>query len=251
MSAFDFKSIHNFWDCGGCTTQNGSRIRKHVLFRSGTLAHATESDLATLTHLGIRTICDLRSQQEQRKRPDRLPHTQNLRYVHIPVKNITGLATFFNIWIRGKDSSELLKRLYRVFITDFNREFADVLHLLTDPTNLPLLIHCTAGKDRTGFACATIQLALGVPLADVRRAYLHSNTQLRPFQEEMLQKLRPLIRLGFAPHNFSPFFEVRAAYLDAALAQIRETYGTIDAYLRRGLRLTPAKKTQLQENLLV
>ncbi len=242
--------IYNFWDCGGGPNPDGKVMQRHQLFRSGTLAHATPGDLQILKGLGLKTICDLRSHRERRRNPDRLPDIPDLQYVHLPINSRPRLGRLLITWLTGGDSGDVMRRIYRAFVTDFSQQFAELMHILVNPDNLPLLIHCTAGKDRTGYACALTQLALDLPCERVIETYLRSNEQLRPFREEMRDRLRYLPYLGLSLEKFSPFFEVQSVYLETALAEARETYGTVAAYLQRGLHISETRKSQVQANLL-
>jgi protein-tyrosine phosphatase len=242
--------IHNFWDCGGWPGADGKVMKRGQLFRCGTLAYATADDREALKKLGLRTICDLRSHRERGRNPDRLPDIPDLQYIPLPIKSRPRLGRLLLTWLTGGDSGDVMQRIYRAFVTDFSQQFAKLMHLLVDPANLPLLIHCTAGKDRTGYACALIQLALDVPFEHVMGTYLRSNEQLRPFREEMRHKLRYLPPLGLSLEKLSPFFEVRSVYLETALAEARSVHGTIAAYMQQGLHMSCARKRQLRANLL-
>ena len=91
-----------------------------------------------------------------------------------------------------------------------------MLRLAGDETRLPLLIHCTAGKDRTGFAASLIQLLLGADPEAIMQGYLASNDLLSTYQQEMQQRMKSLPRLGISLEKFLPLFEARPEYLQAA-----------------------------------
>ncbi len=250
--------IYNFRDFGGYTTGNGRRVKKGLLYRSGSLAQASEPDLQTLFTLGIRTICDLRTSKERQRRPTPIPTSAPLRQVHIPIKfsqhDESGfffrLASLLLGKARRLNFDQVLTEMYREYVTDFRPQLAEIIRLATDRENLPLLIHCTAGKDRTGFACALIQLALGVPLELVVQDYLLTTDHLEVFRNETFHRLRFLPLLGLSRQKLLPLFEARQEYLEAALAQVAQDYGTVDHYLRAGLGFLAADQARLADLLL-
>ena len=82
------KSIHNFRDFGGYKTENGSRLKEGLLYRSGGLSKASDEDLEKLSALKIKTICDLRSEHERKKEPDRFPNVEPVTFFNIPMRPI-------------------------------------------------------------------------------------------------------------------------------------------------------------------
>ena len=239
-------------------SRNGARLKSGILFRSGSLNEATDDDLKKLASLGINTICDLRTDQERNRRPDRVPANSNLRLIHIPVRgsmqNGAEDASRLYPWLSGKvrraDYTEIAQRTYTEYVTHFQTEFSVMLKLLTDADNLPILIHCTAGKDRTGFSCALVQLALGVPQELVIQDYLRSNENLQRLKAETFRRLRVPARLGFPVDKFLPLIESRKEYIEAAIAQIKNGYQGIENYLRRGLGLTDEDVLKLYKLLI-
>ncbi len=252
------EKIFNFRDFGGYETQNGSRVKKGLLYRSGSLAKASEADWQRLSALGIKTICDLRTRRERESQPDRLPDEARIKAIHLPIKvthhdESSFVSRLFSLTLgkaRKADFGQIAQEIYRELVTDFRAEFAEIIKLSADPANLPLLIHCTAGKDRTGIACGLIQLALEVPLESVKQDYLLSNHYLHGFKVAMLQKLRPFALFGVSKEKFLPLLEVRPEYLAAALDQISQDYGTVDDYFRQGLGLADEDRVRLNQLLL-
>jgi protein-tyrosine phosphatase len=252
------ESIHNFRDFGGYKTQSGSMVKEGLLFRSGSLDQASDADLDVLKNLGICTICDLRNPIEHSNQPDRLPGDWNGRVIHIPIqaqiqderKRIAHLLSLLFGKGRDIDFAQVSMKTYQRFVTDFSPGFSQVLELVADEDNLPILIHCTAGKDRTGFACSLIQLVLGVPSELAFQEYLRSNGNLDGFKREMDKRLTFISLLGIKKEKFFPLFEARAAYLEAAFARIEADYGSMENYVRNGLGFTDGAnlKALLLEN---
>jgi protein-tyrosine phosphatase len=125
---------------------------------------------------------------------------------------------------------------YRGFVRQYTHRFASLFGFLLE-SNDPLVFHCTAGKDRTGFAAALILLALGVSHDEVMRDYLLTNQRLRPRSEWK----------GLTPEAASVLYRVQPEFLDAAFEAVRQKYGSIEAYLREGLGLREAERARLKE----
>ena len=252
------ESIHNFRDFGGYKTINGSVIKKGLLFRSGRLANISVDDIRQLSALGVRTICDLRSYREKRDQPDSIPDNWNGRYIHIPIKGgmqdesgyIPKLYSLLFGEARKINFNDVAIEAYRKYVTDFRAEYAEIIKLTSVSENLPILIHCTAGKDRTGFACSLIQLLLDVPFELVMQDYLLTNNHLHEFREGMLKKLRFLSVVGVPKQKFVPLFEARSEYLGTAYDQIRLDYGTVDDYFREVLSFSDQDRERLKNLLL-
>ena len=252
------KRIENFRDFGGYRTQNGLIVKRGMLYRSGSLAKASDDDLAKLSSLGIRTVCDLRTHQERSNNPDRIPGNSNVKSIHIPIKvtmhNESGVISQLFALLFGEarrlDYAQVAKQIYREYAVDFRPEFSEIIKLAAEGSNLPILIHCTAGKDRTGLACGLIQLMLGVPLESVTQDYLLTNGRLHEFKDAMLNRLRFLSIFGISRQKFLPLFEARSEYLEAAFDQMRHEYGTVENYVRDGLGFSDKDRLGLKDLLL-
>ena len=251
-------TIENFRDFGGYKSHNGARLKSGILFRSGCLDEASDDDLEKLASIGIKTICDLRTDQERNQKPDRMPVNSSVKLIHIPisgsmqdeVENISRLSPWLSGKVRKANYAEIARRTYTEYVTDFKAEFAEALKLFTDSNNLPILIHCTAGKDRTGFSCALVQLTLGVPFEIVIQDYLLSNDHLEKLKAETSQRLRVPTMLGFPVDKFLPLIESRKEYIEAAIAQINSDYQGIENYVRQGLGLSDEDVLKLNRFLI-
>jgi protein-tyrosine phosphatase len=139
---------------------------------------------------------------------------------------------------------------YRLFVTDFSDDWAAMFRFLSEPGNLPAVVHCTKGKDRTGFASALVLLALGVPEETVFEDYLLSNQYLTGFRNFVLRWVPLYSFFRTDPDDLLPLLEARRSYLQGSLDAIVERHGTIDQYLERELGVTPALRERLRANLL-
>ncbi|MFE5584491.1 tyrosine-protein phosphatase [Kitasatospora sp. NPDC056531] len=253
----------NARDLGGYRTADGRAVRGGVALRSDGLNHVTAEDLGPLGALGLRRVVDLRSAEEIREAgPDRLPGSVTLH--HLPL-----LATDFDIHLTlrsalsdrsarkqrallgGGRAPAMMTGLYRWFVTDAQarERFADLLRLLAAPDGVPLLFHCSAGKDRTGWAAALVLTALGVDRETVLADYLLTNERSAPVVTRVLDDFgsRGLMR---EPELLLPVFRADRAYLDAAFAEVEAGWSGFDAFWREGLGLDEDVLTGLRTNLL-
>ena len=220
----------NFRDVGGYRTNDGRAVRWGRVYRAGSLAELTGDDVAYLAGLGLRLSCDLRSAEETEQRPDRLP--PGATPLHRPIAAEVGrLRQVFTLFRLRNRIRELLQNAYTIMLDQNGAIFAEIIRLAADPANLPLLIHCTAGKDRTGLAVALLLLALGVPEETVIADYTLSNHAYDVLAGRMRPEMERLYALGFDDVQLRPFLLAQAETLAGALAHLRRRYGSVEAYL--------------------
>ncbi|MET7439829.1 tyrosine-protein phosphatase [Streptomyces sp. NPDC004082] len=254
----ELAGVRNFRDVGGLPTTDGRRVRYGRLFRSGHLAHATDEDAAFLASLGLHTIFDFRNAADQKlEGPDvSLPGVRN---VNLPLTDPADGAEFWKM-VRDGDLDQLRAILsdgkaanrmigsYRIIIKDRTAEHSRVLHALAEDS-VPALMHCAAGKDRAGLSIAVTLLALGVERDAILADYLESNATHRRYKVHRSSSAAS----AYSPEVMellSPLFDARAEYLTAAFETIEETWGGVDAYLEKGLRVTPEVRQRLRDRLL-
>ncbi|MDG9689388.1 tyrosine-protein phosphatase [Streptomyces mutabilis] len=254
----ELAGVRNFRDVGGLPTVDGRRVRHGVLFRSGHLAHATGEDAAFLASLGLHTVFDFRNAADQKlEGPDvELPGVRN---VNLPLSDPADGAEFWKM-VRDGDLDQLREILadgkgaqrmidsYRMIIKERTAEHSRVLHALAEDS-VPALMHCAAGKDRAGLSIAITLLALGVEREAVVEDYLKSNATHRRYKV----RRSGTSASAYSPEVMellSPLFDARAEYLAAAFETIEQTWGGVDAYLEKGLRITPETRERLRERML-
>jgi protein-tyrosine phosphatase len=138
----------------------------------------------------------------------------------------------------------------RAFVTQFGDIYSAFLRDLADDENLPALFHCTAGKDRAGFAAALTLLALGVSRETVMDDYLLTNALSEGATDRILLTLRVASLFRTSPEDARPLFEARREYLQAAFDTIDDTYGSTAAYFSDGLGIDAPTLERLRANLL-
>ncbi|HUD93567.1 tyrosine-protein phosphatase [Sphingobium sp.] len=240
--ALHLPSIPNLRDIGGYRTIDGRWVKMGLLYRSDQLDRVSDADLEALGGLGLHFVADLRTQSERTREPDRLPPGSQPLILDVAADSDGSLGGDMRKAISAIASGkgvELLTAANRDFVSlgSARRAYATMLHRLAEPNGAPLLYHCTAGKDRTGWATAVILTILGVPRETVMADYLASNSFLKRKNAATVEALG---KSGSAidPANLSSVLTVRADYLNAAFAEVEKRFGTFDAYLRKGLNMS-------------
>ncbi len=236
----------NFRDLGGYETSDGRRVKWGVFYRSDDLAALTDADLEKVAKLGIRLVCDFRSPEEKTAEPDRLPAENPPAVAHLPI----GAESFMVKDLRerigkgeleGLDLRSMMIEGNRQFATTFAPQYAALFERITQPENRPALVHCTAGKDRAGFASAMILSVLGVPRETVMEDFLLTNHYTKSATDRQLLMIRIFSLFRTDAELLRPLFGVERAYLEAAFAAIDESYGDFESYRRSALGLDDAE----------
>jgi protein-tyrosine phosphatase len=245
----------NLRDLGGYRTLDGRQVKWGLLYRSGALDKLDESDQRYLERLQLLRVVDLRSQQEVEDAPDRLPPALLARRIEMPIIagniDVRALTSKINSGdVAGLDLNDMLVNANRDFVRKDRQVFRDWLHGLLDEQGAPQLFHCTAGKDRTGFAAAILLLALGVPEQTVMQDYLASNQYLAQKNLRVAEQIKQASQGRTDPALVLPLLGVEARYLDAAFAAMREDYGSVEGFLRDGLGVDEQMRERLREKFL-
>ncbi|KEK23284.1 tyrosine-protein phosphatase [Bacillus gaemokensis] len=243
----------NFRDLGGYETTDGRRVKWGKLYRSEELAGLTEWDVDYLQQTGLKLICDYRTDFEVKHKPN--PSIDGARQVCLPVMqdlakdlNINEFFQVGDLSMLGKPG-EYLVNMNRDFVTG-NEAFVRFLQLAQDPENLPLVNHCTAGKDRTGFGSALLLLLLGVSEETIMEDYLLSNGFREKLNQKMMAFLGAKLQNEESKEILGAMFEARAEYLQAAIDEIIHKYGSIEMYAEKGLGFTKEQLENMKTMLL-
>jgi len=245
-------SLPNLRDFGGYPTQHGRRVKRGLLYRSASLAHLNDADLAQLEALDLRLICDLRTSEEIQEAPDRLP--RGIEYLHLPahahqnsrpsLRNVAGML------FKRSYLERILPRLYTEVMIDQNPQvFAEIFRRVAQG-QLPLLLHCTAGKDRTGLSAALLLSWLGVSEELIIQDYSISNLFYEDFVRVSGRILKQLGQLGIRPHEVYPLLVADPRTLQATFDYIRTHYQSVEAYLRGPVGLDDATLDAVRRHLL-
>jgi len=233
----------NLRDVGGYRTTDGQWVRMGTVYRSQALSLST-ADLATVNTLGITTDYDLRTSSEIAQAADVVP--AGATYKNLDVMADISLTPTLTT---PASAEAYMQQLEQFFVTDANARagFGTLLTGIADSKGATLF-HCTAGKDRTGWATAVLLTLLGVPQNTVMQDYLLSNTYYydsAAVQAEL--KAMPAAEATV----YAPMLQVQASYLQAGLDQVTASYGSMDNYAVHGLGLSPQTIAKLRAKLLV
>ena len=266
-SSLVFDSVANFRDLGGHTTRDGSRVAFGRLFRSGHLANASAADVAVFDELGLRKVFDFRTLADIKlEGPDQLPEAT--RHTRLPMPDP---AKAFDLralihesepeqveeMFGGDRAVELMREAAATLVRERADAYRQFLAELADADAVPALFHCSAGKDRAGWAGSLVLLTLGVDEDQVIEQYLLSNRNvdairesLRSRESDALADAVPEEMLAVWEAIMQPFLEVRREYIAASFDAMHEEWGTFDRYLHEGLAISESQRERLRELLL-
>jgi protein-tyrosine phosphatase len=237
---FDLQGASNFRDLGGYPTRNGQVVRWRQLFRSNHLGQLTAADIEIVRALGVRSAFDFRGIEERAGAACTLAEIA----VHsLPIEPTVVKALRARLAERSlsaADAREIMRESYRDYVRHSTHRFRSLFaHLVED--RAPLVIHCTAGKDRTGFACALLLHALGVADEVIAEDYLLTNRFYRrdpTSATDLPEDVRQAIG------------SVEASFLAAGFATIRAEYRDLDSYLTEGLGVGERERAELRARYL-
>lgn len=228
----------NFRDLGGYATDGGRTVRWRHLFRSDHLAALTQNDIVELSRHGLARVCDFRGETERAPLLCAMP---GLAVHFLPIEP-TVVQAISDMVAAGQqltaaDTVRMMKHTYRAFVHDNAVAYAEFFRLLLEG-NSPLVFHCTAGKDRTGFAAALILLALGVPRSVVIQDYLLTNEFYR----------MPAHSASALPQEaLQVLWRVQVEFLDAAMHAVDADYGGVQSYMESALGVGAKERERLAE----
>jgi protein-tyrosine phosphatase len=249
----------NFRDIGGYAGADGATVRAGRIFRSQLIARPTEDDKAALRRIALRYVCDLRGQHEREVAPNLWleappPAVRNLD-IGMDVK--AGAGELLGIIAADPTVTGIRRMMMRTYSL-LPGAFVGKLGLFLDDIlasgDFPAVIHCTAGKDRTGFVTAMLLLSLGVSREQVH--YDYALTEQFIDMERMMAASAQYLT-GIVGDKVTPSHEMLRLlcgtspdYLNAAFAAIDRDYGSVDAYLEKAAGFDAAKRTALRRLML-
>jgi protein tyrosine/serine phosphatase len=250
-----FDRVLNFRDFGGFETTDGARVKRGRLFRSAHFAEASDDDVEKLNAMGVAVVVDLRRPEERAREPNRWPG-ETAR----TISNDGGRADVLPPHLQALLQSDLtaagvadyMRQIYRAFAFEprhielYRAWFAELLN-----TDQPAIIHCAAGKDRTGLGCALTLHALGVSEEAIFADYEFTNVVLDLDSRLPRIQARMEERLGrkLSAEALRPMLGVDADYLREAFAAIEAQVGSISAYLDQTLGVGAGEGATMRERL--
>jgi len=212
-----------------------------------------------LAALGLKTDFDLRTAAERKAAPDELP--PGVREVWLDVLadskqdaparigKLLKTPKEATAELGGGKAEALLAGIYREFVSlpSARKELGRLYRDLAAAENLPAVVHCTSGRDRTGWAAAALLTLLGVPEETVRADFLRSNDHLMPLYRPSIEAFA---KAGGDPAVLTAVVSVKAEYLAAALDEVMVRYRTIEDYFAKGLDVDAAGRAALRDRFL-
>lgn len=226
------ESAYNFRDLGGYQSQDGKHVKWRTFLRSGDFARLSAKDRLFLESIPVKSVVDFRALSELERQKDVV--LQNSTYYSLPVDSGNLVPQFMELMndkvtpsdVLYNKGIDLMKSMYLDIINELHPVYRKFFELLQN-SQVPVLFHCTAGKDRTGIASALILSALGIDRKTITEDYLLTNQCL-------VGKYGNLEQYG----RLVDFFEkVNHEYLDTAFSEIDKNYGGIDSYLKNELNV--------------
>ena len=244
----EMQGTPNFRDFGGYSCSPGQSVKWGHLFRSGQLSSLSTQDVELVGSLNLDLVFDFRRSDEQLQEPSRLPGQAAPRVLSMPITPGSN-ANFF-------EQGDIDSRAMFEFMVDINRDFAEaqtatyarMFSEILEVEGARFLVHCAAGKDRTGFAAAIILLALGVSREEVMRDYMLTSKYFSPHSE--IDRLRLKYQMDLEAKAILPMLEVHEDYLAAALGSIDARYASVEAYLAEELGVGESERAELRGRYL-
>lgn len=236
-SPVEVEGAFNLRDVGGLPVSGGGQIRSGRLFRSGTLADITEAGAVQLHALGLRTVIDLREPIEDNILPGALASAGVLRHLALPV-------------YRGRFDFRVYQGLDALYADVVDRGADSLIEAITALSGagaLPGLVHCSAGKDRTGLVVGLLLSAVGVPDESVAADF--TLTEQHFVGEARERALRRAAELGMSGQQLAVVSGAPTSVMLELLASLRAASGSPERYLvERGL--SPDVLTRLRQTLV-
>ncbi len=236
----------NFRDLGGYAGLDGRRVRWRTLFRADHLAGLSAADLDVLHGLKLARSADFRGKMESAHLAYEWPGIARHALIVEPtvVQRASALIAAGND-LTAAHAEELMQDTYRSFVRENAARFAELFALLLESEE-PTVFHCTAGKDRTGWAAALVLEALGVSRADIEHDYLLTNQFYQ----------RPTALAARAAQTvpqeiLDVLWKVQPEFLSSAYDMVEREYGSIDTYLREAMQLDTPALQELRRRYLV
>ena len=239
--------VQNLRDIGGYFSEHGNRMTGWgKIFRSGELKALSRNDTIRLDNLKIKTVIDLRGEDEIALAPEKYAGA-NIISIPIPVKGKEQITRRLEEGrIRKGDGLVYMQDTYISYVTDNSEQFGKALKVFLDKDNYPILVNCSMGKDRAGFLTAMLLTALDVPEETIMKDYMASNNHI------------DLCSLAYMARNLNTdaqetitvLLGANETWLDLAFHKIKKEYGSTDKYLSKGLHLTEKERDTLKDIIL-
>lgn len=252
----DFERVLNFRDFGGWETTDGAKVVRGKLWRSAAFSDASDTDIARLNDMDVRFLVDLRRPEERRHEPNKWPGETTRTFVNDEGAEGVALPPHL-VALLQSDLSPASTRAYMMglyqeipFDPRLIRLYRDWFTELAEGGSG--VIHCAAGKDRTGIGCALTLMALGVDEETVFADYDFTNqaVDLEKRMPKIQARMEERLARKLDPEALRPMLGVEVGYLRNALDAIEGKYGSVDSYMSDVLGVGEAQRATLRDKLL-
>ncbi len=256
------EGLPNTRDVGGMPAADGRFVKHGLLLRSGALCHATEGDLRVLLDVfNVRTVVDLRTEEERREHPDPQDDMLGVRFVDAPALS----ASTFGITHEGgmlaavkalravqKDPARVMMDVYPGMLLnqESQRAFAQFFQAVAATGEGAVLWHCTVGKDRAGLAAALLQVVLGVPVDRIKADYQATNRYVEARSQDIMDTLATYGLADKLEQSIQVLNSADPRFLQAAFDAVAAQYGSLDAYVRNAVGVTDELRDVLRARYL-
>jgi protein-tyrosine phosphatase len=251
------EKLSNFRDIGGLKTSDGNFMKSGVLFRSDELSRVTDKDISILQTLNIKVICDLRTPNECNKKQAPLLLKQGINTINIPFHdqethniNWKQLTKFLFSKSGATEFKEFSRSYYQHLAFERTSQIKEIITSLSYERNLPALVHCTAGKDRTGYISALIQLLVGIPYETVILEYLMTNRFYESRMEKLIKVMKWITLFQVSTERIKLILMADREVLDGVYDNIIRRYGSVETYLCEACEINQTMILKLKNMLL-
>ena len=241
---------HNTRELGGYKTTDGKSVKWGMLYRSDKLSDISDTDQEYLQDLGIKKIIDFRSKEEKEEDPDIIP--KGIDYIEMPISVDGAMRSKIEAVLKGetnKDVKSFLIDANKEFVSNYTDVYEGFLRNLIDDDG-PTLFHCTAGKDRAGFAAAITLIALGVSKEDVIDDYMKTNQFTKERIEEIIGQIELMTLYQTDAEILRPLLGVEREYIETAFQTAEEKYGSLENFIRDGLNISDEDIQKLRNKFI-
>lgn len=240
-----FEGASNFRDLGGYRSRLGGEVRWGMVYRAGRLDRLTPSDLDEFAALGVRTVFDLRREDERELAPDPLPNVHLCLMSKVQAKSPLPHA---ELLVEHDHGVQFLRELYSGLLAHAASEIGTLFATLAEPDAMPAVFHCAVGKDRTGLVAALLLTWLGVDREAVLDDFELTDQHVHPAQRDEL--VRRMADRGIGPEAAAGILGAPRECMEDALDELETQYGGIERYLREQCGVDPSALRTLRRILL-
>lgn len=264
------EGLNNFRDFGGYTTTDGKQVKWGMLYRSNHLYNLNEQAVNYISHLGINSIIDYRTQNEINKSPN--CHVGENKTYHLDATAQTAeLAAQFAASPDNEDKaliesviSHIPKELingdglqileqYRQFVVSDKSKaaFKQMIDVLLDSHNAPNIQHCRGGKDRTGYGALLVLAMLGVPKETIVKDYMLTHFNRLERNEVKMAGYRKITQDQNVLNYLLSLIDTQEAFIIEVFNAMEEISGSVESYIKDELKFTDDDIKRLREIYLI